>query len=124
MHHADKEVGTEMSEFVDESSKATAYYRVERATWSLLEKEDGEYARLLEGALDVMTVPEENIGANSVIPWTNQHLYGQVIAQRVAQGDHLETEEAVVIPLIRENPFIECQLEAVGVLLIDHEADD
>ena len=30
----------------------------------------------------------------------------------------------MVIPLIRENFFVECQLETVGALLIDHEADD
>jgi len=35
--------------------------------------------------MDVMTVLEEDIGATSVIPWTKQHLYGQVIALRVAQ---------------------------------------
>ena len=67
-----------------------------------------------------MTVLEENIGASSVIPWTKQHLYGPVIAQK----NHLETEEAMVIPLIRENLSVECQLEAVGALLIDDESDD
>ena len=71
-----------------------------------------------------MTVLEEDIGATSVMPRTKQHLYGQVIAIRVAQEDHLETEEVMVIPLIRENLSVECQLEAVGALLIDHEADD
>ena len=86
-----------------------------------MEKEDSEYARLLEG---VMTVLEEDIGATSVIPRTKQHLYGQVIVLRVAQEDHLETEETMVIPLIRENLSVECQLEVVGALLIDHESDD
>ena len=74
--------------------------------------------------MDVMTVLEEDIGATSVIPRTKQHLYGQVIALRVAQEDHLETEETMVIPLIRENLSVECQLEVVGALLIDHESDD
>ena len=124
MYHADKEVGTEMSKFVDESSKAAVDCPVERVKWALLEKEDSEYARLLEGVMDVMTVLEEDIGATSVIPRTKQHLYGQVIALRVAQEDHLETEEAMVIPLVRENLSVECQLEAVGALLIDHESDD
>ena len=124
MYHADKEIGTEMSKFVDESSKAAADCPVERVKWALLEKEDGEYARLLEGVMGVMTVLEEDIGATSVIPRTKQHLYGQDIVHRVAQEDQLETEEAMVIPLIRENLFVECQLEAVGALLIDHEADD
>ena len=71
-----------------------------------------------------MTVLEENIGASSVIPWTKQHLYGPVIAHRVAQKNHLETEKAMAIPLIRENPSVEYQLEAVGALLIDDESDD
>ena len=124
MYHADKEIGTEMSKFVDESSKAAADCPVERVKWALLEKEDSEYARLLEGVMDVMTVLEEDIGATSVIPRTKQHLYGQVIALRVAQEDHLETEETMVIPLIRENLSVECQLEAVGALLIDYESDD
>ena len=74
--------------------------------------------------MDVMTVLEEDIGATSVIPRTKQHLYGQVIALRVAQEDHLETGEAMVIPLIRGNLSVKCQLEAVGALLIDHESDD
>ena len=121
MYHADKEVGTKMSKFVNESSKAAVGCPVERVKWALLEKEDSEYARLLEG---VMTVLEEDIGATSVIPRTKQHLYGQVIVLRVAQEDHLETEETMVIPLIRENLSVECQLEVVGALLIDYEADD
>ena len=124
MYPTDKEVGTEMSKFVDESSKAAVDCPVERVKWALLEKEDSEYARLLEGVMDVMTVLEEDIGATSVIPRTKQHLYGQVIALRVAQEDHLETGEAMVIPLIRGNLSVECQLEAVGALLIDHESDD
>ena len=76
-----------------------------------MEKEDSEYARLLEGVMEVVTVLEEDIGANIVIPRTKQHLYGQVIALRVAQEDHVETEETMVIPLIRENLSVECQLE-------------
>ena len=60
----------------------------------------------------------------AVIPRTKQHLYGPVIAHRVAQENRLETEEVMVIPLIRENLSVEYQLEAVGALLIDDESDD
>ncbi len=124
MYHAEKEVGTGMSKFVDESRRAAVDCPVERVKWALLDKEDSEYASLLEGVQDVMTVLEEDIGATSIISRTKQHLYGQVIALRVAQEDHLETEEAMVLPLIRECLSPECQLEAVGALLIDREADD
>lgn len=124
MYHAEKEVGTEMTKSVDESRKAAANDPIERVKWAVLEKEDAEYARLLDGVMEVMTVLEEDIGATSIISRTKQHLYGQVIALRVAQEDHLETEEAMVIPLLRENLSPECQLEVIGGLLVDHEADD
>ena len=124
MYHAEKEVGTEMSKFVDESRLASSHDPVERVKWALLEKEDAEYMRLLDCVQDVMTVLEEDIGATSIIPRTKQHLYGQVIALRVAQADHLETEEAMVLPLIRECLSPECQLQVVGGLLIDRDADD
>ncbi len=124
MYHAEKEVGTAMSKFVHESSRTAAHDPIERVKWALLEKEDSEYMRLLEGVQDVMTVLEDDIGATSVISRTKQHLYGQVIALRVAQEDHLETEEAMVLPLIRECLSPGCQLEVVGGLLIDCDADD
>ena len=124
MYHAEKEVGAEMFRFADESSRAASQDPVERVKWALLEKEDAEYAKLLDRVQDVMTVLEDDIGATSIIPRTKQHLYGQVIALRVAQEDHLETEEAMVIPLIRENLSPERQLEVVGGLLIDRDADD
>jgi hypothetical protein len=124
MYHAEKEVGTEMTKSIDETRKAAAHDPIERVKWAILEKEDDEYSRLLEGVMDVMTVLEEDIGATSVISRTKQHLYGQVIALRVAQEDHLETEEAMVLPLLRENLSPQCQLEVVGGLLIDRDADD
>ncbi|NQW22856.1 MAG: hypothetical protein HQ475_05365 [SAR202 cluster bacterium] len=124
MYHAEKEVGTVMSKFVNESRRAAVHDPVERVKWALLEREDAEYARLLDYVQDVMTVLEEDIGSTSVISRTKQHLYGQVIALRVAQEDHLETEEAMVLPLIRDCLSTECQLEVVGGLLIDHDADD
>ena len=124
MYHAEKEVGTAMTKSIDATRCSATHDPVERVKWALLEKEDEEYARLLDGVLEVMTVLEEDIGATSVISRTQQHLYGQVVALRVAQEDHLETEEAMVIPLLRENLSPECQLKVVGALIIDQEADD
>ncbi len=124
MYHAEKEVGTAMSKFVNESRRTVAHDPIERVKWALLEKEDAEYTRLLEGVQDIMTVLEDDIGSTSLISRTKQHLYGQVIALRVAQEDHLETEEAMVIPLIKECLSPDSQLGVVGGLLIDREADD
>ncbi|MDA0263073.1 MAG: hypothetical protein O3A93_02175 [Chloroflexi bacterium] len=124
MYHAEKEVGAGMSESMDRSRCKTAHDPIERVKWALLEKEDEEYSRLLEGVMDVMTVLETDIGATSVITRTKQHLYGQVLALRVAQDDHLETEEAMILPLLRDNLTPENQMKVVGALLIDNEADD
>ncbi|HAA94561.1 MAG TPA: hypothetical protein DCE26_02590 [Dehalococcoidia bacterium] len=124
MYHAEKKVGTEMSKFVGDTMRAAAHDPIESVKWALLEKEDAEYARLLDHVQDVMTVLEEDIGATSVISRTKQHLYGQVIALRVAQEDHLETEEAMVLPLIKECLSPECQMEVVGGLLVDRQAAD
>ena len=71
-----------------------------------------------------MTVLEDDIGSTSIISRTKQDLYCQVIALRVAQEDHLETEEAMVFPLLRENLSPESQLELLGGLLMDRDADD
>ena len=124
MYHAEKEVGTAMSKSVNESRRNACHDPVERTKWALLEKEDEEYSGLLEHVMDVMTVPEDDIGTTSVISRTKQHLYGQLIALRVAQEDHLETEEAMVIPLIKENLSADCQLKVMSSLLLDRDADD
>ena len=123
MYHAEREVGTEMTKSVDESRKGACHDPIERAKWAVLEKEYAEYTSLLDGVMKVMTMLEEDIGATSIISRTKQHIYGQVIALRVAQEDHLETEEAMVLTLFREKPSPECQLEVIGGLLVDHEAD-
>lgn len=84
MYHAEKEVGTAMSKFVDVSRRTAVCDPIERVKWVFLEKEDAEHSRLLESVQDVMTVLEDDIGSTSIISRTKQHLYGQVIALRVA----------------------------------------
>ena len=121
MYRAEKEIGSAMSEPTDPNLKAVELSPAERLAWTML---GGRQAKLLEHVSDVMRVLEEDIGATSVISRTKQHLYGQVVALRVAQEDHLEIEEAMVLPLLRDNLSPECQLEVVGSLLIDREADD
>ena len=70
MYHAEKELGTEMSKYVDESRRTAENDPVERVKWAFLEQEDNEYSRLLEGVQEVMTVLEDDIGATSVISRT------------------------------------------------------
>jgi len=55
---------------------------------------------------------------------TQRHLYGKVVALRIAQDDHFEEEEAFVLPLIRQRIGEAQQLEMARRLLIDQDAED
>ena len=71
-----------------------------------------------------MKVLNEEIGATKVIARTQRHLYQRVLALRVAQDDHLENEEAFVLPEIWLRIAEKDQLEIVQRLLIDEDAED
>ena len=81
-------------------------------------------AELLEAVQAVLTVLNEEIGKTSVITRTKQHVHRQVLALRNVQEDQFETEEALVLPAIRENVSERRQLQMARSLLIDEGADD
>lgn len=83
-----------------------------------------EHRELVGKMEGVLTVLDEEIGKTSVIVRTKQHLYGQVVALRIAQEDHLETEEALVLPTLRQRLSEQQQLEVAKHLLIDEEAQE
>lgn len=83
------------------------------------EKEHVELSSRLE---DVVRVFGEEIGKTKLIARTHRHLYGAVVALRIAQDDHLESEEAFILPVIRERLSEDEQLRIVQSLLVDQEA--
>jgi hypothetical protein len=93
-------------------------------TVALVALEEELHRELLESVQEVLSVLNEEIGKTSLITRTKQHLYRQVVALRIAQQDHLETEEALVLPVVRRLMDEGQQLEAVRRLLIDEEAED
>ena len=93
-------------------------------TVALVALEEELHRELLESVQEVLSVLNEEIGKTSLITRTRQHLYRQVVALRIAQQDHLETEEALVLPVVRKLMDERQQLEAVRHLLIDEEAQD
>ncbi len=93
-------------------------------TVALVALEEELHRELLESVQEVLSVLNEEIGKTSLIPRTKQHLYRQVVALRIAQQDHLETEEALVLPVVRKLMDEGQQLEAMRRLLIDEEAQD
>ncbi len=96
----------------------------DKATVALVAMEEALHRELLESVQEVLSVLNEEIGKTSLITRTKQHLYRQVVALRIAQQDHLETEEALVLPVVRRLMDEGQQLEAVRRLLIDEEAED
>ena len=83
-----------------------------------------EHAELNDKLEDVVAVFGEEIGKTKVIARTQRHLYGAVVAVRIAQDDHLESEEEFVLPEIRERLSAIEQYETVRHLLFDDEAAD
>lgn len=90
----------------------------------MLAQEDEEHRELMSAIEDVFAILHEDIGTTSVIVRTIQHLYGGVISLRIAQEDHLDTEEQVVLPLLRERFSEQQQYEVAKGLLLDEQADN
>ena len=83
-----------------------------------------EHAQVIDRLQTVVGVFSEEIGKTKVIARTQRHLFGAVVAARIAQDDHLESEEAFVLPEIRDRFDDAGQLELVRHLFIDSEAAD
>jgi hypothetical protein len=66
----------------------------------------------------------EEIGRTMLIARTPRQLFGAVVLARIAQDDHLEEEEAFIVPVIRCQLSTTQQEEVIGHLLIDQEAED
>jgi hemerythrin-like domain-containing protein len=82
------------------------------------------HSRLAELLEDIQFCLTEEIGRTMLIARTQRHLFGKVVLARIAQDDHLEEEEAFVLPLIRQQMSEAQQLDIIRHLLIDQEAED
>ena len=96
----------------------------QRVTEAMLALNKDQHADLVEKLEDVMAVLNEEIGTTKVIARTQRHLYQRVLALRVAQDDHLENEEAFVLPEIWLRISEEDQLKMAQRLLIDEDAEE
>lgn len=83
-----------------------------------------EHAAINDRLEGVVSVFSEEICKTKVIARTQRHLYGAVVAARIVQDDHLESEEAFILPVIRERFDYPSQVGLVKHLFIDKEAAD
>lgn len=97
---------------------------VDKLIRMLVAYEDEIVREFLKSVVAVMSVLNDEIGTTSVITRTKQHLKAQVIELRITQEDHLETEEGLILPALRERMDEKQQLEMTRGLLIDDTADD
>jgi hemerythrin-like domain-containing protein len=81
------------------------------------------HQRLADRLEEVQQCLTEEIGRTMLIARTQHQLFGAVVLARIAQDDHLEEEEAFILPVIRRQ-LSTTQQEVVGHLLIDQEAED
>ena len=90
----------------------------------MLVQEDQTHNEILEAIEDVLEILNSEIGKTSIIRRTKQHLSRQVVTLRIVQEDHLDTEEALVMPLLRKKMSEADQLQAARAMLLDPGADD
>jgi hypothetical protein len=107
------------SSLVDSSSALA-----DRVKAAMVEHEDQTHMELLEAIEDVLEILNSEIGRTSLITRTKQHLRRQVVTLRIVQEDHLETEEALIMPLLHRKMSESDQLYAAGAMLLDSGADD
>ena len=82
------------------------------------------HRRLAERLEAIQACLTEEIGRTMLIARTQRHLFGTVVLARIAQDDHLEEEEAFVLPVIRRQLSVAQQREIIGHLLVDQAAED
>ena len=124
VYHAEMEVGTGFASAETSRGEGGDSGPGAQIAAAIIAQEDEEHKELLEKLQDVLTVLDEDIGPSSIIIRTKQHLHQQVVALRIAQEDHLETEEALVLPMVRQRLNVRRQLEVAKGLLIDEQAQD
>ena len=73
---------------------------------------------------EVFVVLNEDIGSTTVIPRTRQHLLEKTVQLGIAQKDHLEYEQFLLMPIVLEFIDQDTQMEVVKGLLIDDLADE
>jgi len=96
----------------------------EDAQAAMLAANSDEHREMDEKFQNVMDVLNVEIGRTSVIRRTRQHLFGAVLALRIAQQDHIENERAFVLPVLKQRLNSEEQLAMVRGLLVDSMASD
>jgi hypothetical protein len=91
---------------------------------SALARDNEQSHQRLAHRMEAIQTALHEIGEAVVTTRIRRHLFGQVVALRIDQEDHLEEEEELVLPLIRARLSAAQQCEIVQRLLRDPQAED
>jgi hypothetical protein len=111
----------DLESYLHRGDKQGLEARVKEALVALHNEQHAELMKRLE---DVLQVLNGEIGKQHIIARTKRHLYGKVVELRICQDDHLEAEEAFVLPDVRERFSEQEKLEIARHLLIDDASDE
>lgn len=123
-HYGEKAAGDSGESMSQPPSTNGSHSLVMEVRAAMVAQEEELHQKMVEKIEEVLAVLQEDIGATSVIRRTIQHLYRQIVALRIALEDHLDTEEALVLPRIEENLDQPEQLRLAVNLLTDNDSDD
>ena len=90
----------------------------------ILSNETHWHLNLMNMIEEVFVVLNEDIGSTTVIPRTRQHLLEKTVQLGIAQKDHLEYEQFLLMPIVLGFIDQDTQMEVVKGLLIDDLADE
>lgn len=89
---------------------------VREAMFDVTERQHEELTERME---DVMEILKTEMGDAKVTARARRHLYRKVVELRITESDHLENEEAFVLPIVRERMDEQQQLDVAQRLLFD-----
>jgi hypothetical protein len=93
-------------------------------TSPLARENEASHQRLAHRMAEIRSYLQE-VGEEAVVTTRlRRRLFGQVVALRIDQEDHLEEEEELVLPMMRERIALAQQLEIVRRLLLALDTED
>jgi hypothetical protein len=93
-------------------------------TSTLARTNEESHQRLAHRMAEIHAYLQEVGEATAVTTRIRRRLFGHVVALRIAQEDHLEEEEELVLPMMRERIAIAQQMEIVRRLLLALDTED
>lgn len=110
-----------LAQYLEDQNLMNLENRIKQVAIVLHDEQHHDLLEKLEDVLDVLNV---DIGKKSLIARTHRHLYGKVVALRICQDDHFESEEYLVLPEIETHLSPDQKNTLINRLLIDNDSDD